>query len=58
MNKEIVKCCFNCKFYHFYSGICDKKQIMPPIDLKLPCQDFKEGGFKNESEISRRRNEQ
>ena len=54
--EKIVKCCFNCKHYHFYSGICDKKQIMPPIDLKLPCQDFKEGGFKNESEISRRRN--
>lgn len=39
--KEIVNCCMNCKFYHFFTGKCDKcNNKMPPVDLKLPCKDF------------------
>lgn len=57
MSTEIVKCCYNCKHFHFYSGICDKSHNMPPVDLKLPCKNFEKGGFKIESEIYRRCNE-
>ena len=57
MSTEVVKCCYNCKHFHFYSGVCDKNNNMPSVDLKLPCKNFEEGGFKIEPEISRRCNE-
>lgn len=55
MSTEVVKCCYNCKNYHFYSGICDIKKNMPPVDLKLPCKDFKEGVYKHEANCKTRK---
>lgn len=38
--KEIVKCCFTCKHYHFYSGECNDKNgklfLLNPKEL--PCK--------------------
>ena len=38
--KEIVKCCFTCKHYHFYSSECDDKNgklfLLNPKEL--PCK--------------------
>lgn len=51
MSKEVVKCCFNCKYYHFFTGTCDKLGgKMPPHDLKLPCENFYYKGGKNDNE--------
>lgn len=39
--KEVVNCCMNCKFYHFFDGRCEKLgNKMPPVDLKVPCKNF------------------
>lgn len=54
--KEVVKCCYNCKYFHFYNGVCDYHKNMPAVDLKLPCKNFKEGAS-HEQQISNGRNE-
>lgn len=48
MKDSIVKCCMNCKFYHFFNCKCEKKGKMPPVDLELPCEDFIYKGGKDD----------
>lgn len=39
--KEIVKCCFTCKHYHFFSAQCDDKKgklfLLNPKELPCPA---------------------
>lgn len=57
MKSPVVNCCMNCKFYHFFTGKCDKcNNKMPPVDLKLPCKDFfYKGGLNDDRSESKAR---